>query len=193
MLLYQPFRNCNLSDIRSMKTCSKCQQEKSYSEFHKAKNIRDGYRPDCKECRGKAAENGILKQQGLKRCHGCKEVRSLDWFGLKRTTLLRNIYTEPKCRLCRSIEVSMRNISGLTIERYWAIHRSQNGLCAICGQPESKKVRRDGSVIRRLSVDHCHETGVVRGLLCGKCNAGIALLRHDTRLLDAAKTYLSRS
>lgn len=53
--------------------------------------------------------------------------------------------------------------------------------CAICG-------REPGS--RRLHVDHCHETGLIRGLLCSRCNSGIGLLRDDPELLKTAYNYL---
>jgi Recombination endonuclease VII len=65
-----------------------------------------------------------------------------------------------------------RNLAqfGLTIEDYDAMHEAQDGLCAICKQPETSS--RDGKVYR-LAVDHCHKTGKVRGLLCFKCNSAM--------------------
>ena len=65
-----------------------------------------------------------------------------------------------------------RNLAqfGLTIEDYDAMHEAQNGLCAICKQPETSS--RDGKVYR-LAVDHDHKTGKVRGLLCFKCNSAM--------------------
>lgn len=51
---------------------------------------------------------------------------------------------------------------GLTIEQYEAMSAAQDHKCAICGKPENGK--------RRLAVDHCHETGLIRALLCGPCN-----------------------
>ena len=51
---------------------------------------------------------------------------------------------------------------GITLEEYDNMHNAQNGLCKICGNPEE--------LDRRLAVDHNHETGRVRGLLCFKCN-----------------------
>lgn len=51
----------------------------------------------------------------------------------------------------------------LSIEEYDRLHAHQDGKCYICGQPEPVKGRR-------LSVDHNHETGEIRGLLCSRCN-----------------------
>lgn len=65
---------------------------------------------------------------------------------------------------------------------------SQGGVCAICGQPET--IVKKGGVVASLAIDHCHETGKVRGLLCGRCNLGIGCLRHDAETALAAAEYL---
>jgi hypothetical protein len=72
---------------------------------------------------------------------------------------------------------------GLTFSAYTALVDAQQGLCAICGQiePSGKK---------RLAVDHCHQTGKVRGLLCSKCNTGIGLFNDDPGLLRRVAEYL---
>jgi hypothetical protein len=58
---------------------------------------------------------------------------------------------------------------------------SQGGRCAICGEtPE------------RLVVDHCHASGMVRGLLCQSCNFGIGHLRDSVERLQSAIQYLKR-
>lgn len=56
----------------------------------------------------------------------------------------------------------------------------QGGVCAICRLP----------CTRELAVDHCHKTGVVRGLLCAGCNTAIGRLHDDPRLLLRAAKYL---
>ena len=61
---------------------------------------------------------------------------------------------------------------------------AQDGGCAICGQACVSG--------RRLSVDHDHVTGQVRGLLCAKCNRAIGLLGDDARLVERAAHYLRR-
>ncbi len=58
---------------------------------------------------------------------------------------------------------------------------NQNGGCAICGQPQE----------RRLHVDHDHKTGRIRGLLCGSCNRAIGLLKESVASLASAIGYLS--
>lgn len=82
---------------------------------------------------------------------------------------------------------------GITEREYEAMLTGQGGRCAICGadDPGSRRNSRLGA--QHWPVDHCHDTGRVRGLLCGSCNAGIAMLKHDRRILAQADSYLMRS
>lgn len=77
---------------------------------------------------------------------------------------------------------------GITPERYSELLQSQNGLCAICNQPET--ATRLGKV-KALAVDHCHKSGGIRGLLCSDCNTGIGKLKDDPKVLLAAIQYLT--
>lgn len=74
---------------------------------------------------------------------------------------------------------------GLTQEQYDELLQSQGGGCAICGSTTSGDQRRPA-----LHVDHHHETGVVRGILCMKCNVAIGSMGDDPALLDRAAKYL---
>lgn len=76
---------------------------------------------------------------------------------------------------------------GITVADYDAMLEQQDGVCAICKQPE-KTTRKDGKV-PRLAIDHCHDSGHVRRLLCGKCNLALGLLGHDPDVLRAAADY----
>jgi hypothetical protein len=76
---------------------------------------------------------------------------------------------------------------GITLEEYDRRLEEQNFGCAICGQPETSTYK---GTVRRLAVDHDHETGEIRGLLCGSCNSGIGLLKEDPEILLAAVDYL---
>jgi hypothetical protein len=77
---------------------------------------------------------------------------------------------------------------GLTLDDYNAMLAAQGGVCAVCGQPETS--RDGGGRLRSLAVDHCHETGLVRGLLCMQHNRALGLFGDDPALLRAALDYM---
>jgi len=83
----------------------------------------------------------------------------------------------------------LKKLYGITIEWYKAQHGAQNGLCAICSKPETAKIR--GNTLS-LAVDHCHDTGDVRELLCRACNNAIGALNHSPATLRKAADYLER-
>lgn len=70
---------------------------------------------------------------------------------------------------------------------YDGMLEAQGGRCAICNSTDARS-RSD-----KFHIDHCHKTGVVRGLLCGPCNGGIGKLRDDPNLLRIAIKYLERA
>ena len=82
---------------------------------------------------------------------------------------------------------NLKRYYGITLEDYERMLASQDGLCAICRRDDPK--RKDKAFA--LSVDHCHETGLVRGLLCSSCNFGIGQFQHDTTLIASALDYLT--
>lgn len=74
-------------------------------------------------------------------------------------------------------------VYGITADEYWAIYEYQGGKCYICERATGAR--------KRLSVDHCHETGFIRGLLCSPCNRDVlGHLRDSVRALWRAITYL---
>jgi len=77
---------------------------------------------------------------------------------------------------------------GITVEKYEEMVEQQNNLCAICKKKESRTV--NGQSVR-LTIDHCHKTGKVRGLLCGKCNKALGLLSEDCLVALEAASYLA--
>lgn len=78
---------------------------------------------------------------------------------------------------------------GITLVDYHRMLDAQSGVCATCGEPE-RRVR--AGKVTRLAVDHCHSTGVIRGLLCSPCNQAMGLFRDDPDLLRKAADYLER-
>lgn len=101
----------------------------------------------------------------------------------------KNCYSVGKdCQDCldKSFARKLKQRYGLTLADYNRMFTEQGGVCAICSQPEIHSYRR------RLSVDHDHETGEVRGLLCHACNTGLGKFFENAELLEVAAAYLRR-
>jgi hypothetical protein len=97
---------------------------------------------------------------------------------------------EPNNRKARRREKLARRIAtvevtyGLTEDEYLSLVKAQNNLCAICGKKDLNHV---------LCVDHDHETGQVRGLLCKNCNIGLGNFKDDIKIIHSAIAYLQNS
>jgi len=131
----------------------------------------------------------------MKQCTKCGESKELTDFGKKAqsTTGL-----QPQCKPCikqynrkhtlRSLEsrrdYSLRSIYGISTMERDTMSEAQNHRCKICDIKEKHAPRQ------RLHVDHDHDTGAVRGLLCGRCNVAIGLLQDSSEFTIKATTYL---
>ena len=84
---------------------------------------------------------------------------------------------------------SLKKAFGISLLDYQDMFVAQNGVCAICGNPE-------GGVINErrkwLAVDHDHKTNEVRGLLCESCNKAIGLMQDSIERLTSAIAYLKK-
>lgn len=78
---------------------------------------------------------------------------------------------------------------GIDATEYDKMLKAQNGRCAICGNAETF-FNRGKKEKQALSVDHCHDTGKVRGLLCVRCNRGLGYFRDRPEFLRRAIEYL---
>jgi len=78
---------------------------------------------------------------------------------------------------------NIKRYFGITPEDYELIYNNQEGCCAIC--------KKHSSTFRiRLAVDHDHDTGEVRGLLCDRCNRGIGMLKDSPEICRQAAQYI---
>lgn len=84
----------------------------------------------------------------------------------------------------------LRRKYGISLVQYNEMFVSQGGLCLICGGPE-QRVHSTSKELCQLSVDHCHKTGRVRGLLCTKCNHILGLWQDDPEIFKTAIAYLT--
>ena len=131
--------------------------------------------------------------QEVKACSKCKTEKSVEDFYRSRKS---RDGRQSACRACDKTRLqSPENTArrqryswleclrkfGMNEDDYNKMFNEQLGLCAICRKPE---------VNIKLAVDHCHETGRIRGLLCKRCNMGIGLFGDSPDTLIGAAMYL---
>lgn len=153
----------------------------------------------------------------VKRCKKCQEVFNIDNFyinnankdghtsyckscDLEKRSLLRNKSPEKYKKAMKTYyhsnkdkwkNIRLKNEYGISLNDYNKMFKDQNGLCLICEQPETS-IDHKYKTRKSLCVDHCHETGKIRGLLCQRCNSGIGQLKHDKKRLSKAIDYLNK-
>lgn len=129
-----------------------------------------------------------------KRCTRCHAVKPLTAFSLSSKALDGHLSS---CRTCRSqhtknwqknnpvkYKAKQKQFKyGITPEREAALYVEQAGVCAICG------TRPPGPLV----IDHDHKSGIIRGLLCRRCNAGLGLLGDNLTALSHALKYLKQA
>lgn len=144
-----------------------------------------------------------------KRCTQCGEMKPVAQFSVSRQGAHGPVYRS-NCKVCASTRAkqwfrdnpertaaSKRRWNlwknyGVTVEEYEALLAAQNGVCAICGNGQQARPTVGAVQRSRLSVDHCHDSDRVRGLLCDTCNRAIGLLGDRVDLLRKAIDYLER-
>ena len=120
------------------------------------------------------------------KCRSCGETKPRNEFHAERRSK-RGLRSE--CKSCRKDnsyrDAYYKKKYGISLQDYNDMFATQEGCCSICGrhQVEFKK---------SLHVDHCHDTGKVRELLCQSCNTGIGSLQDDPELLRVAIEYLEK-
>jgi hypothetical protein len=138
----------------------------------------------------------------MKICPKCKKELSLsEFYNCKRDG------TQSKCKKCKlqnnaesrakhrqankeSVFWAKRKMEyGITKEEFLKMKEEQNNLCAICKKPESRK--RNNEIVS-LCIDHNHETGYIRALLCSSCNSGIGYFKENIEVIKSAIKYLER-
>jgi hypothetical protein len=91
--------------------------------------------------------------------------------------------SDPKLKLKERNRGLLRKY-GITDEEYLKMLEKQNGVCKLCRRPPNEK---------KFHVDHCHETGRIRGVLCHQCNWYLGVIERDVEILDRIKGYLELS
>lgn len=143
-----------------MKVCSRCEVEKPIEEFGIDRARRDGRNYWCRVC---------VREYRRSRAEAHAE------YG-------HRYYQENRERQAeKGREAHLRRTFGMTVAEYDAMLDAQGGGCAICGAPPGERAH---------PVDHDHETGAVRGILCDPCNRGLGSFADDPDRLLSAVAYL---
>ncbi|AFC22025.1 endonuclease VII [Cronobacter phage vB_CsaP_GAP52] len=95
----------------------------------------------------------------------------------------------PTSRKMRNKMSHIKRTFGLEWDEYQALIKKQDNKCAICGEAETATVR---GKVKELAVDHDHDTGKARGLLCSKCNVMIGMSQENPAILASAINYLDK-
>ncbi len=173
----------------NLKCCARCGEVKPRTCFAAKRSNLDGLQGFCRDCgalsdrkrqeaMGRAAFPQGRVPAGCKWCLGCGEVKPYsEWH--RNSSSSDGLAT--RCKACRAIAGRASHLKrqyGITEAERDEMIASQRGLCVICLKAPA------------VQVDHCHETGKVRGVLCFNCNSAIGKLGDDPDALRRAIAYL---
>jgi hypothetical protein len=162
-----------------MRECIKCGETKPLDQFHRNHKGKDGRRNTCSACviaynKNYVAANRQQVSERMRAYHQANRDKLLaqmkDYRGKHRDTLL------PKQR---------QRGSGFSDAMFYATLAQQGGVCAICSLDLTALPRN------RIHADHCHESGLPRGVLCQKCNTALGGFNDDPVRLKKALEYLT--
>jgi len=159
-----------------VKRCKICEVTKPLSDFYEAAGMADGHRSDCKTC------NLVRKKVWYAKNREAVIAKVKNWQSENRVRYNAYQRTYRSTRTLEMREGHLRRTFGITQGDYEELLARQGGGCAICG-------KKPGKI--SLHVDHDHETGEIRGLLCVGCNNALGQLHDDPVLLSRATDYVS--
>lgn len=154
-------------------------------------------------------ETTQYRNDGTRRCRICKRQNDAAWRARQSPLNRKSLqlpdtcnnghrldvetvilwHNEWRCPQCRTESLRQYRVKkyGITSEQYEMMLEEQNYQCPICE-------RAFGETGEQAAIDHDHETGAVRGLLCKQCNLGIGNLQDDvTRVRNALQYLLSHT
>ena len=134
------------------------------------------------------ASCGEIKDKG-KRCKPCYNSY-MRKYNKKNSTKNRERNRLYKLKNKSIYENSkLKHSYGITLEQRQVMEEQQEGLCAICNSSETR-IHNKSKRKQKLSIDHCHTTGKIRGLLCSRCNLVLGQVEDSPSLLSKMILYL---
>lgn len=182
---------------RTTKTCgmhrSRWQKHKSY-DLPEREMLPEGIIKNC-------IHHGYLKKDQVRyherkgrnypqiRCKQCDFICSKKSNNNNRERVRKGDNAHYAKTRLRHLEIRRFSKFGITPEQFNKMLKKQNYVCKICKNSETALWKKRNEV-KPLSIDHDHKTGKVRGLLCGRCNSALGLVKDSTYILESAMEYL---
>lgn len=165
------------------RVCTRCKQWKPIYEFGQDKrrlhHARGGAKCWCRSCTSEQAKiRRISEPEVLRAQERASWRKHFDVNGPKKRVRTRHWH--------------LKNKFGISFENLMTMLDEQNHKCAICGV-EIRAISSDPGKGDVACVDHDHDTGKVRGLLCNPCNRGIGGLQDSVKILESAAAYLRKN
>ncbi|MER5212709.1 endonuclease VII domain-containing protein [Streptomyces sp. NPDC002838] len=172
-----------------VKRCSRCKESKPRAAFAANRAARDGPQAYCREgwaeyhqarqlAKGKNVRPRVQTPEGHKFCRGCGEIKPhSEWH--RNATASDGLSTS--CETCRASKGRAGHLErqyGITEADRDELISSQAGVCRICLAAPA------------AHVDHCHNTGRVRGVLCFSCNAALGQFKDRPDVIRRAAAYV---
>lgn len=174
-----------------MKQCNQCKEHKSIEYFSKDSSQKDSFSSKCKMCRSindkKLVQSGYYKERYLINRDNILAKQRAD----PKTKERKKIYRKNNPHKTRQYKLNELGVfytlgKRFTVSDYQVEVEKCLNNCMIC----SKTVEENK---KNLAVDHDHETGLYRGLLCSTCNITLGLVNDNTLLLKRMINYLNKS
>ncbi len=185
----------SVDPLRPSKRCPGCQQERVRASFYMNRSSWDGMSSFCQEClkvrrRAQYAADpefrAAAQEQGRKWRLANPEKAAAQAERERQRRAEERSTPEGRARVAKAnLRQWLRSQYGMTVAEYEVLVREQGGVCQVCRKP----CRRHA----RLSVDHCHETGAIRGLLCDRCNKVLGMVEDSADLLEGLAQYVVKS
>jgi hypothetical protein len=154
-----------------VKICKTCKVEKNLSEFYKYSRLKDQAYPHCKICTA---------------------IKNKEWYAANKerhATMSASWYKKNKTKANqKQQDWHYKSRYGVSYKKFLETAKAQNNQCAIC----SVDLVFDKNCKERAVLDHDHDTGENRGVLCNACNTGVGLLKDSAVVLTKAASYLTK-
>lgn len=156
----------------SSRVCCACRVEKPIAEFGRHIYSPGGVSRRCAQCNREYSKSRYRADLEKNRAENTERQRR------------RRASAPQKVRAYR-----LKWWFDMELSQFEGMLASQNGLCAVCKRPETNAFK---GKVRDLCVDHDHETGAIRGLLCTRCNRALGLLGDDPKIVWEMARYIDK-